>query len=63
MARSIADIPRSLRHPTSKSGFITWMAHLPLDSQAKRRLIKIWCDHSGIKFTQLDYIEAGSMEL
>lgn len=62
MARSITDIPKKYRHATAKESFIDWIADLPVPNQVKRRLIKVWSDHTHVLFSRHDYINAGLPE-
>ena len=59
MARSLFDIPPRLRNLDNCHDFKVWLSRLPVESQVKRRLIKIWSDHTGLKFLHLDYRDAG----
>jgi len=57
---SINDIPAHLRSDHARQSFKDWLTLQEIDPSAKRRLVKVWLDHFGPRFTAEEYISVGA---
>lgn len=58
MGLSTFDIPTHLIYPGRKSAFLDWIASIPADSSAKRRILATWSNATHEPLTREDYARA-----